>query len=217
LFGMLPTLITRKIIYGGFLSTGYPSAREWGWAHPLLWSVLFSSDHGLISWTPILFLGVAGIILFHWVDRSFALYLWTVCLVFYYVISCYFNWDGLSSFGNRFFVSLGPIFILGLATLIDRVRAWWTSERMAFASIAMAFFLFTAWNIGFIFQWGDHMIPVRGPISWRTMTYNQFHVVPVKMWETGEAFLFARKKLLHQIDEKDLQELQKETPRNTKP
>ena len=214
LLGMLPTFITRKIIYGGFLATGYPGAREWRWGHPAFWSVLFSSDHGLLSWTPILVFGIVGMILFRRYDRVFAMYLWAVCICFYYVISCYVNWDGLSSFGNRFFLSLGPIFVLGLAVFFDRVRNWWTSERTALLSIATVLVLFAVWNVGFIFQWGDHLIPVRGTISWRAMAYNQFRVVPEKIWETGEAFLFARKRLLHQIEQKDMQELREERPSN---
>jgi hypothetical protein len=217
LVGMLPTFITRKIIYGSFLATGYPGVSEWTWGHPLLWKVLFSSDHGLLSWTPILVLGIAGIIFFRRYDRSFSMYLWVVCAIFYYVISCYYNWDGLSSFGNRFFISLGPIFILGLAASFERVCAGLKNQRAAFISIGLTLFLFVAWNVGFIFQWGDHLIPVRGPISWRTMAYNQFHVVPVKIWETGEAFLFSRKRLLHQIEQKDIQELQKERTGNPQP
>jgi hypothetical protein len=74
-----------------------------------------------------------------------------------------------------------------------------------------------AWNMGFIFQWGDHLIPVRGPISWETMTYNQFHVVPKQIWETGKAFLFTRKRLLHQIEQKDMKELHKESSDNPQP
>jgi hypothetical protein len=96
----------------------------------------------------------------------------------------------------------------------DRVRNWWTSERTALLSIATVLVLFAVWNVGFIFQWGDHLIPVRGTISWRAMAYNQFRVVPEKIWETGEAFLFARKRLLHQIEQKDMQELREERPSN---
>jgi hypothetical protein len=209
LIGMLPTLITRKIIYGHYLATGYPEAHEWNWTHPVFASVLFSSDHGLLSWTPILIFAIAGLFLFRAYDRKFAMYLGAVCLIFSYVISCYVNWDGLSSFGNRFFISLGPVFILGLAALFDRVMGRWSSERFVFGSTAAGVALFAIWNLGFIFQWGEHMVPVRGPISWRTMAYNQFCVVPSKIWNTAEAFIFERKRLLHQIEQKDLNELQK--------
>lgn len=217
LIGMLPTLVTRKIVYGNFLATGYPGVGEWNWTHPLFWTVLSSSDHGLLSWTPILVPAIAGVVLFRRYDLRFAMYLWAACIGFYYVICCYANWDGISSFGNRFFLSLGPIFILGLAAFLDRARAWWTSERTAFLMAVTALMLFVVWNIGFMFQWGDHLIPVRGPISWRTMAYNQFRVVPQKLWDTGEAFLFARKRLLHQIEQKDIKELQKEASGNSQP
>ena len=207
LAGMLPTLVTRKIIYGGYFETGYPGAHEWFWTHPVPASVWFSSDHGLFTWTPILALAVVGLVLFLRCDRTLALYFLAVFALFSYVLACYANWDGISSFGNRFFISIGPAFIIGLAVLLDRTTRGWASERKAWISAALVVFLFAAWNIGFIFQWGDHLIPVRGPISWRTMVYNQFCVVPVKLWDTTGAFLFHRKRLLHQIEQKDNNEL----------
>jgi hypothetical protein len=217
LAGMMPTFITRKIIYGHYLATGYPQALEWNWTHPLFASVLLSSDHGLLSWTPILVFAAAGLFLFRSYDRKFAIYLGIVCLIFFYVISCYVNWDGLSSFGNRFFISLGPVFILGLAAFFDRLRRWITSEQKAFLTATIAVILFAVWNIGFMFQWGDHLIPVRGPISWRTMAYNQFCVVPVRIWKTAEGFLFSRKRLLREIEQKDMQQLRKGAPDRPEP
>ena len=209
LVGMLPTLITRKIIYGGYLDTGYPGAHEWFWTNPVPGSVWFSSDHGLFSWTPILLFALLGLIFFLQVDRVLAFYFLTIFALFSYVLACYVNWDGISSFGNRFFISLGPAFIIGLAVLFDRFMREWANQRTAFISATLVVGLFAVWNIGFIFQWGDHLIPVRGPISWRTMVYNQFCVVPEKIWETGEAFLFSRKRLLREIEQKDMQELRK--------
>ena len=208
LLGMLPTLITRKIIYGGYLQTGYPGAHEWFWTHPVPGSVWFSSDNGLFSWTPILLLAMLGLIFFLRYDRTLGFYFLTVFALFSYVLACYVNWDGISSFGNRFFISLGPAFILGLAILFDRLTRRWEHERKAFISVALLITLFAVWNLGFIFQWGDHLIPVRGPISWRTMVYNQFCVVPVKLWDTANSFMFHRKRLLHQIEQKDINDLQ---------
>ena len=215
--GMLPTLITRKIIYGGFFISGYAGASTWHWTHPVFGSVLFSSNHGLLSWTPILVLAVLGIAMFWRFDRSFAFYLWAACLTFYYVIASYVDWHGMSSFGNRFFVSLGSIFIIGLAVFFERVSRAWKNQRTAFMSLALAVFLFVAWNLAFIFQWGDHLIPVRGPISWRTMTYNQFCVVPREAWGSARAYLFSRNRFLHKIEQRDIQEIQKENPTNPNP
>jgi hypothetical protein len=217
LVGMLPTFITRNVIYGHFLATGYPQATEWNWTHPVFASVLFSSDHGLLTWTPILVFAIGGLFLFRSFDRRFATYLGLISVIFFYVISCYTSWDGLSSYGNRFFISLGPVFILGLAAFFDRLRRWTASERKAGIIATLAVILFTLWNIGFIFQWGDHLIPVRGPISWRTMAYNQFCVVPVRIWKTAEGYFFSRKRLLREIEQKDIQQLQKMAPGHPQP
>src|ERR1700693_6522461 len=75
----------------------------------------------MLSWTPILALAVVGLVLFRRVDRPFATYLMVAAFSFYLVISFYPDWDGLSSFGNRFFVSLTSVFVLGLASLFDRL------------------------------------------------------------------------------------------------
>src|SRR5256885_13184182 len=32
----------------------------------------------------------------------------------------------------------------------------------------------TLWNAGLIFQWGSHLIPARGPVSFSGIAHNQF-------------------------------------------
>src|SRR6185437_7654785 len=51
---LLPILITRWIIYGSPLATGYTEGTLWHFTNPFWGQVLFSSDHGLFSWTPVL-------------------------------------------------------------------------------------------------------------------------------------------------------------------
>lgn len=52
LIAFLPTLLTRRIIYGHLFSIGYGGL--WHFKNPHFVRVLFSSDHGLFSWTPVL-------------------------------------------------------------------------------------------------------------------------------------------------------------------
>ncbi|MGC2529251.1 MAG: hypothetical protein WA639_15990, partial [Candidatus Acidiferrum sp.] len=117
---MLPTFIAHYIVYGGAFETGYVHISDWYWKSPYLFSVLFSSDHGLLSWTPILLFALIGLVAF-WrsVPRAGALFIAAV-LAFYYFMASYPDWDGISSYGNRFFVSLTPLFILGLAVFLER-------------------------------------------------------------------------------------------------
>jgi hypothetical protein len=206
--GLAPTLISRQIIFGGPFRTGYPSAQGWSWHSPVLLKVLFSSDHGMLSWTPILALALVGLVFFRRIDRPFATYLMVVAFSFYLVISFYPDWDGLSSFGNRFFVSLTPVFVLGLASLFDWLANQW-SERSAAAFAYGVTALLIVWNLGLIFQWGTHLIPARGPISFRDAAYNQVAVVPAQAMRTLSSYMTRRKQLMNRIEQQDVNQLRK--------
>ncbi|MBI3669985.1 MAG: hypothetical protein HY237_09435 [Acidobacteria bacterium] len=207
---LLPTLITRKIIYGSPFALGY--GESWSWTSPALKSVLFASNHGLFSWTPIAALAVLGLLLFSRRDPTVGRSLLVAFLGFYYFIASFSNWDGMASFGSRFFISLTPIFILGVAALLQEVGSWFARRQKAFAAACLVLGLFVAWNLGFIFQWGTHMIPARGPISWPTMVRNQA-VVPVRLAHTLKTYLLRRRALMEHIEQEDLKELESEAPR----
>ena len=204
--GLLPTLISRQIIFGAALTTGYMPAQTWKWSSPAFWSVLWSSDHGLLSWTPILILALCGLLLFLRTDRPFAAKLIVCTLAFYAMIAFYPDWDGLSSFGNRFFISLTPIFVLGLAAFFDTLARAWQQRRARIVAVGLTAILIV-WNLGLIYQWGTHLIPARGPISWREAAYNQVAVVPVEAARTLKSYLTRRGRLMQHIEEEDVKQL----------
>lgn len=203
----IPTFITRKIIFGGYLRFGAYPKQAWDWSAPNWLSVLFSSDHGLLSWTPLLGFALIGLFFAPRQARSLALSFAGAALAFYYLISCYPYWDGLSSFGNRFFISLTPIFVFGLALLLTSIGSRFSSARNSFVLLAAALACFALWNFGFIFQWGAHLIPVRGPISWNEMARNQVEVVPHQIVSHFKSFLFRRSDLMRQIEQRDIEQL----------
>ena len=63
-----------------------------------------------------------------------------------------------------------------------------------------------AWNAGLISQWGSHLIPARGPISFSEMVYNQFLVVPGQLTADLQRYIFKRKALTRRIEDRDLQQ-----------
>jgi len=207
----LPTLITRRIIFGGFFRFGAYSTLSWDWSAPHWRSVLFSSDHGLLSWTPLLGLSLAGLFFPTRMAKATTAYCAISALAFYYVIASYPYWDGMASFGNRFFISLTPIFVFGLALFLERIERLSRSPRQAYAAAAVLLGIFALWNAGFIFQWGAHLIPPRGPISWSSMVRNQFVVVPRQITENIHAYFFRRSALMKSIEQKDIEQL-KSTP-----
>ncbi|PWT77830.1 MAG: hypothetical protein C5B58_16200, partial [Acidobacteria bacterium] len=93
---VVPTLITRRIIFGGMLRFGSYSALGWDWRAPFWRRVAFSADHGLLSWTPILIFALVGLFLAQKPSRAVAAYLTVGAAGFYYLISSYPYWDGLS-------------------------------------------------------------------------------------------------------------------------
>jgi hypothetical protein len=215
LLALLPTFITRQIIYGSPFATGYPGLATWHWTSPRLLQVLFSSDHGMWSWTPILFLAAVGLIFLYRRNALLGAGSILTFLAFYYFISSYPDWDGLSSYGNRFFISLTPIFILGLAALLESFSVAVAKASRAFAVAITVIALFTLWNLGFIFQWGTHMVPARGEISWPVMVHNQFAVVPVRMEHSLETYFLHRRDMMQHIEQEDIEQQKEErTPVN---
>jgi Dolichyl-phosphate-mannose-protein mannosyltransferase len=204
LVAFTPTLITKKIIYGSYWNFGY--TERWFWKSPALLKVCFSSEHGLFSWTPILVLSVAGLFLLRRYDRDLSVFLSGGFLVFLYAIGCYENWAGISSFGNRFFISLTPLFVLGLASFFGWLASKWR-ERQATTFACSVTALFVLWNMGLIFQWGTHLIPARGPISWREAAHNQYAVVPEQVTQTLRSYLVRRKELMNHIEQQDMKQL----------
>jgi hypothetical protein len=203
---LLPTFITRYIVYGGALESGYIPLRDWLWRSPVFLDVLFSSNHGLLVWTPILLFAIVGLILFRWREPRVGASLLAALLAFYFFIACYPDWAGISSYGNRFFVSLTPLFILGLSVFLDRLAQFFRSPRMALAAASAFLALFLLWNVGLMFQWGSHLIPTRGPISFSEMIHNQFFVVPRQLTANLQRYFFKRKALMQQIEDRDIQQ-----------
>jgi hypothetical protein len=199
-----PTLVTKRIIYGSYLDFGY--TEHWFWTSPALLKVCFSSEHGLFTWTPILIPAVAGLFFLRKYDRNLSLYSVAVFGAYLYAIGCYEDWHGIASFGNRFFVSLTVLFIMGLASFFDWLARALELRRATTLASSMTAALIV-WNLGLVFQWGMHLIPPRGPISWRDAAYNQFAVVPSQATRAIEGYLMRRKQLMGHIEEEDVKQL----------
>jgi len=210
---MLPTFLTKYYVYGGFFETGYVPITQWAWRSPWFLELLFSSNHGLFSWTPLLLVSVAGLFLFFRKFPTIGISVLTVLLAFYYFMASYPDWPGISSYGNRFFVSLTVFFVLGLAVALEHAASYFRSRAAASACLAAVLAVFITWNLGLVFQWGTHLIPARGAVSWKEVAYNQLNVVPRQIASQLESYLFRRKESLHRIEERDMEQLNRQNAR----
>ena len=203
---MIPTFISRWIVYGGPFETGYVPIRDFLWRSPAFFSVLFSSDHGLLSWTPLLGLAILGLLFFTFHLPKVGISFLTALVAFYLFISFYPDWAGISSYGNRFFVSLTPLFIVGLAYLLERAAVHFPNSQVALAVCSGMLACFVLWNLGLIYQFGTHLVPARGRISFRQAAYNQFYVVPKQMTSDLRSYFFRRSDLMRQIEQRDIEQ-----------
>jgi len=208
IIAVIPTLLTRLIVFGGLFRFGVYGVLPWNWSAPNWKSVLVSSDHGLLTWTPILALAILGLALAERRAREIAAYAGVAVLSFYYLIASYPYWDGMSSFGNRFFVSLTPMFVLGLALFLQRLgRLPFLARRRDVLALCLIAG-FAVWNAGFVIQWGTQMIPARGPISWGEMIHNQGMKVPQQIGGELQSYFLGRKAMMQHIEEQDIKKLQ---------
>jgi hypothetical protein len=144
---MVPTFISRWIVYGGPFETGCLTIRDFLWRSPVFFSVLFSSDHGLLSRTPLLALATLGLLLFMFrlPNRNPVFHSSGGFLSFYF----------LSSGLGRHFVLWQPIFHfidtslhswLGLGAGTDRGALHETAGGPALCSVVLAGFVFGIWG-----------------------------------------------------------------------
>jgi hypothetical protein len=145
------------------------------WGSPALWQVLVSDNHGLLSWTPVLLLAVAGLVLLVRADRQIGVPAAAFLIASWYVNASVADWWGGEAFGGRRFVACFPIFVLGTAMVFDR----WRDDPRLPAAIT---FLCVALNGLLLVQYQTFMHGLRGVAPYPQGFYGLYvarFVVPI--------------------------------------
>jgi hypothetical protein len=193
-----PMLITRQILFGNAFALGMYAKAPWNWKAPVFWAVLFSAKHGAFICTPILLLALLGLFALCRVDFSTGATCLLVAGAFYCLISVCPWWDGSYSFGNRYFISLTPVFVLGLAAGLSWAARLWVDSNTAVRRLAPLTVLLIVWNLGLVYQWSHYLFSPEGvgDVSWSDVVYNQFRVVPEQLLR-GVSRKFSQSRLAH--------------------
>ena len=159
-----PQLLYWKAIYGSFFlipqGGGYI-----GWTTPELEAVLFSSRHGLLSWAPVLWLGVLGLPGFIRRKPVLGGSLLVSVLVAWYVNASVYDWWAGASFGSRPFDAALPLFALGIAVSLRWIV--WQVERCPLVATAALLGPFVVWNAMLMGVYFGGAIPPDGAASFR--------------------------------------------------
>lgn len=173
---------------------GYPGpaehvARKMYWYAPHGLQVLGSPHHGFFFWTPLAALALAG--LFALKQRRIAVCLLIMAASQVYVAGSVESWTVAGAFGQRRFVCLTPILVIGLAGLWQavavRTDAAGTKSRV-YGSAAVIL-LCVWWNVALMAQFATRLmdrqrleparnayhafvtLPLTGPsLAWRYLT-----------------------------------------------
>jgi len=123
LIGAFPQMAAWKALYDMWILPYPPQGTEFvRLDHPWLLGTLFSSRHGLLSWTPALWAGYLGFVPLLRRRPALAWPLLPALVVMSYVNLCVGDWWGGNSYSNRRFDSVLPMLALGIAAAIDAAR-----------------------------------------------------------------------------------------------
>jgi hypothetical protein len=120
-----PQMIAWQLIYGVFLTVPQGA----GFVTPQAFrgvDMLFAPLHGLLPWTPALFVGGFSLTLL-WMRNRYLAAALIAALVAYFLYNAWLpDWHGSGAFGLRRLTLLAPWCMLGLALLFDALRRWHT-------------------------------------------------------------------------------------------
>jgi hypothetical protein len=176
----------------GYVGPSRLVARKMTWTAPHALEVLLSPGHGFFIWTPLAAFALAGLA---WLPRhavrTRAAGVLTACLALAALLQVYVagsveSWTVAGAFGQRRFVALTPLLVIGLAALgasIGRVRM----RRVLLAGLALGVW----WNVALMAQFGAGMMD-RQRIEPRRVAYNAFVVLPRELPRLAWRYLFDR-------------------------
>lgn len=145
LVGAFPQLGAWKALYDMWVLPYPPHGRDFvRLDHPFVLETLFSSRHGLLSWTPMLWAGYLGFLPLLRRRPRLAWPLLPLLVFMTYVNMCSGDWWAGASFSNRRFDSLLPILALGCAASWEVGRTW--LRRRPAGVLALVALPFLLWN-----------------------------------------------------------------------
>jgi hypothetical protein len=140
----VPQMIAWRAIYGSWLAVS-PLGPQIRWADPKLADILWSSRNGLFSWSPILYAGGIGLVMFAVMQPGVGVPMLVALALMTYFNACIQDWWGSDGFGGRRFDGTIPFFSLGVAALAS--YAVNLTRRHPLRAVAAGGLVLVLWNL----------------------------------------------------------------------
>ncbi len=181
------------VTLNGHLGPSRLVTRKMTWTSPHALQVLLSPEHGLLFWTPLVVIGLGGlIVLLARRDGTSGQGRVIGCMLAMIVMQVYVSgsvesWTVAGSFGQRRFVGLTILLVTGLSALFARI-----TSRAARAAVGVGVALCVWWNVALAVQFGAGLMD-RQRLTLATNAYNAFVVVPREIPRFIYRYVFDRK------------------------
>jgi len=166
-------------------------ARKMTWTAPHALQVLGSPAHGFLIWTPLAVLALAGLFFLPRLARAASAGALTAGLVLavaaqVYVAGSVESWTVAGAFGQRRFVALTAVLVIGLAALLAMLRPM--ALRIGAAVIVLVCIW---WNVALMAQFGAGLMD-RQRLEPARLAYNAFVVIPRELPGLAWRYVFDR-------------------------
>jgi hypothetical protein len=183
--------------------------RKLSWLSPHGLEVLFSPEHGLFFWTPLALVALVGLaagLTGHvgWAARPtlrarragdstawIAAGLLLAVLSQIYIAGSVESWTVAGAFGQRRFVGLSAVLLVGMAALWPLGDRRGPSPTRARAVVVAIFVVGAWWNLGLMAQFGGGLMD-RQRLTLADNAYHTFVTVPKRLPELVYRYVFAR-------------------------
>jgi len=166
--GALPQMLAWKAIYDEWILPYPPQGPGFvRLHHPWILETLFTSRHGLLSWTPVFWLGFLGLVPLLRRRAALALPLLVPFVLMTWVNMGVADYWGGHSFSNRRFDSLLPVFALGFAAALQWLRRL-LRERPRMAVLALGAGL-VSWNVSLAEAVRRNLVPRDDTVAFSTL------------------------------------------------
>jgi hypothetical protein len=164
-------------------------SRKMYWWAPHGLAVLFSPEHGLLAWTPLVVLALAGLVL--WAARPGGSRIVAAAFLLMFAAQVYVSgsvesWSAAGGFGHRRFVGATAVLAVGLCALW---RA--AATRRGRAGLAAVVVLCAWWNVALMIQFGTGLMD-RQRLELARNARTAFVDVPARLPELARRYLFDR-------------------------
>ncbi len=205
------------VLLNGRLGPSRIVARKMSWSSPHGLDVLVSPEHGFFLWTPLALVAIAGLLWLVWRGRrppghevpaghsrpdaaalpllsrdpgdaaraAFCVLIMVLGQV--YVAGSVESWTVAGAFGQRRFVSLTPLLVIGLAAAFEAVRPHPIVRRLGAALVVALVW----WNLGLLAQFGTGLMD-RQRLELSRNAYNTSVVVPRALPGLAYRYFFNR-------------------------